>query len=307
MSARGRTERILRLGLWVSALLLAVGFSVAEVGVTVRNVTGDLQVNGPIVVGIIVDEHDPVGLWGRQSALSAPRQLLNEQGGANGDGKPTLLYNTVSRLPIVAWSRNSPSGFDLVVSRFQAGVWTTPEVVSGLAADELDPFLLQDPTDGSVHLFYWIHDANPRVLHRVAPADLSSWSAPTVISAPGEIASRPSALFANGMLEVVYESHGGGFGAFPRHIVHASGTIGSGFSYFVLTNTYEGLPNWPRPHRTGQQFWVEWIDSEGVMTWTQKDPVSGAGGPFEAEPFAGFEEEEYHVRGKVRHRVLEGE
>ena len=68
------------------------------------------------------DPFDPLG-WQRYSAPGSPnRVVLNSEGTANGDGGPSMLFSTGSQFPVVAWARNSASGFDLVVSGIQGGI-----------------------------------------------------------------------------------------------------------------------------------------------------------------------------------------
>jgi hypothetical protein len=281
------------------ALLSVVSLPLqAEVGVS------DIEFTGPYVLAII-DDPDPTTLsWRRYTpAGDSSRIVLNEQGEANGDGPPSVLFNTITRMPIVAWARNSATGFDVVLSHLVDGAWSQPVVLAGLSADELDPFLALDETTGTVHLVYWINDAAPRIVHRQAPADLSSWSDPQVVSGPAEIAARPAATFVDGVLRVIYETHNGTLGGTPKLIVLASST-GSGFSFETLGSSLYAAPNRPQIHGRPGRFWAEWIDGVDEMTWTRE--VAGGGwDPINAEPFTGTEERDYFVRGRIRTRAGE--
>jgi hypothetical protein len=287
---RARTTWLVAAGLvFVAAIPLR-----AEVG------TFDIAGNGSYVQAII-DDPDPVNtgvVWRRHSPAGSRRIVLNEQGEANGDGDPSVLYSTFGRMPVVAWARNSAQGFDVVVSRFAGGVWSEPDVLAGSPADELDPALALDPTDGSVHVVYWINDGSPRVVHRQAPADLSTWSAPVIVSPPGEIAARPSATFHGGALRVVYEAHNMVLGGLPRQIVLAT-DIGAGFSIEVLATSGNPGPNRPQVHGGPAGLWAEWIDAEVEMSWTREQP-GGGWEPLEAEPFSNLEDRDYFVRGRIR-------
>ena len=69
----------------------------AEVAVSFQQSSVGLYSTQPIV-----DDPDPIGLaWTRYSADTSIKFVLNDQGDANGDGRPSLLYNTFSTLPIV--------------------------------------------------------------------------------------------------------------------------------------------------------------------------------------------------------------
>jgi hypothetical protein len=285
--------------LTVAALLFIVPFPIrAEVGVV------DVEFTGPYELAII-DDPDPTSkVWRRLTPSgSTGRIVLNEQGEANGDGAPSLLFNTVTRMPVVAWSRNSVDGFDVVVSQVVDGAWTTPTVLAGSPADELDPHLALDASTGIVHLLYWVDGPTPYVVHRQAPADLSSWSAPRVVSEPAEIAARPAAAAVDGVLRVVYESHTSALGGLPKLIVLATDT-GSGFDYQTLGSSLHTGPSRPQIHSRPGRVWAEWIDDGEAMSWT-REVVPGGWAPLDAEPYTSPEERDYFVRGRIR--ALAGE
>jgi hypothetical protein len=286
---------------WLIAVALLFIMSLplqAEVGVF------EIEFKGPYILGII-DDPDPTSkVWRRYSPAGAPgRVVLNEQGEANGDGDPAVLFNTETGTPIVAWARNSAEGFDIVLSHLVDGAWSTPQVLAGDSYDELDPFLALDEATGAVHLLYWVNDATPKIVHRQAPADLSSWSAPRIVSGPAEIAARPAAKISGGTLRVVYESHNGTLEGTPKLIVLATDS-GSGFVFETLGSSLHAAPNRPQIHNRPGRAWVEWIDGAGEMSWTRE----GSGGgwdPLDDEPYAGAEERDYFVRGRIRAQATE--
>jgi hypothetical protein len=172
-------------------------------------------------------------------------------------------------------------------------------LVAGSTADELDPSVVIDPASGEVHVAYWIADGAPRVVRRVAPADLSSWSVEVPVSQPGEIACRPSMALVEGTLRVAYEVHDYGYGTVPRRIVLAEEAPPGGPVYESLTITQFSGPAWPQIHSQGGVVWVDWIDAEGEACWLRK--ISSAPwDPEQIESFSGPEERDFHVRGEIR-------
>jgi hypothetical protein len=287
-----------------AALLLLLADPIAaEVGAIHDPV--HLTSQGPYELMGIIEDGDPVGIqWRPYSTVNPSRVLLNPEGETNGDGRPSSLYNTFSQLPMVAWAMNTASGFDVVISHFSNGTWSAPEVLCQDATATLDaePQLVMDPADGSVHLLYWMDESAPKIMHRQAPADLSTWSSPVQVSDIGEIAVRPAGVFHQGDLNVVYESHAEQIGGTPRFIMLATND-GGGYSSAVLATTNHDEPNRPRIHGGGVTLWVEWIDAEGEMTWTSRvapDPWS----PIELEPFYSVEERDFHVRREIRSLAL---
>jgi hypothetical protein len=118
------------------------------------------------------------------------------------------------------------------------------------------------------------------------------------VSAPAEIACRPSATFHGGILHVAFESHPLGLGTTPRQIVVATQTA-AGFSSEIVATTHHAGPNRPQVHGAGDRLWVDWIDTASDMAWMRR--VSG--GPWEgveAEVFQSAEERDFHVRGLIR-------
>jgi hypothetical protein len=204
---------------------------------------------------------------------------------------------------MAAWARNAPGGYDIVVSRFLEGAWTPMEFVVDSAADELDPMLVFDESTDTVHLLYWIHDGSPRVMHRQAPSDLSSWSAPTQISQPGEIAVRPSGAMHAGVLLVVYELHTLGYDTTPRQIMLAT-PQGQVYSSEILATTQHAGENWPQAHSSLDKLWIDWIDTADEVAWSRQ-LSDGPWEPILTEYFATLEEREYRVRRTVQILAME--
>ncbi len=271
----------------------------AEVGAVVY--AGGMTA-GYIEVGIIEDP-EPIGnAWVRHHPQGGIRFALNEEGAANGDGDPALITD-LAGYPLAAWSRHTPAGYDIVVSRFDGVQWSTPETVSGLPADELDPQLIRDPGDGSIHLLYWINDGAPRVMHRQAPSDLASWSSATQLSDFGHIACRPSGAFHQGSLFVAYELHGAALGSTPRQIVLTTAN-GQAPSFQILATTYQAGQNWPRVHAAGSLLWLDWIDTSCDMAW-RKQVVPLSWEPVDSQHFDSSEQRDFHTRGLIRQLVLQ--
>jgi len=133
------------------------------------------------------------------------------------DGPPSVVVSPATNTPVVAWSRMSPSGADVVTSTFANGAWAVPRVVAGSPQDERDPQLVLGAS-GTVYLLYWVGGPAPRVLLRESNGDLSAWSAPSAVSAPGELASRPAGVFHDGALHVTYERHDLGLDRAPTNV-----------------------------------------------------------------------------------------
>lgn len=288
-----------------ASILLLSGVAHAEIGVVWDQISQNGP-RGPYEVRAIVEDGDPVGqVWVAELPAGGNRFVLNPNGLVNGDGAPSLLFNVFSDLPVAAWARHSAGGYDVVISHFANGAWTTPLVLAedATVSEPADPFLVVDPADGTVHLLYWTEDPSPRVMHRQAPADLSSWGPASQISAPGDLAVRPSGVFQQGTLHVAYENHAFELGGTPRQIVHAWQDSGGYLSEVVASTD---LADWNRPvvHSSSSILWIDWLDSEGDMTWTRKEPA-GAWEPISYEPFGNDMDRDYHVRETIERQALD--
>lgn len=281
------------------AVVLVTPHASGEVAVVVE--FDNTRVFGPYS---IIDDADPIGgmVWTRQSVVSNSRILLNEDGAANGDGRPATTLNPVNRMPIATWGKKNGAAFDVVVSRFEAGAWTSPEIIAAGVTATLDPEpqMAIDQLSGDVHLVYFVNETIPSVFYTQAPPDLSSWTAPVQVSQFGEKALRPSAMVHQGVVWVAYESHGFAVGNTPRQIVVATSDGAGGFFYDVVSETHHADPNWPLIHRgKGGSPWLDWVDGATDMAWSTWQSSSGWGA-IQIEPFAGVADREFHVRGRIR-------
>ena len=282
-----------------AALLVLAAFALA-LPLHARSRSLEIQAEPPYVLSII-DDPDPTGRLRRRPVLTGDERPVSNRP-ADPSGASSALYTTAMPAPIAVWSRDAGTGFDIVLSRFVRGIWTRPETLADSPADELDPRLTVDPDDGSVHLVYWVDRTEPFVVHRSAPADLSSWSAPRVVSAPGEDARRPSACFDRGVLRVAYESHGPREDGTPRLIVAATMSE-LGILRQVVATSLHPFPAWPRLHAADGRVWVDWIDGAGRLAWRRERP-DASWEPVEVEPFDGREDREL-ARGRVGLRARE--
>jgi len=274
----------------------------AEVG-TVYESGVTVQANGPYVLSIIEDGDPVTAVWARHSPILGSRQVLNENGAANGDGLPSALFNPTSNLPIVTWGKNNGSGFDIVESHFENGGWTSPAVIAAGVTTLMDPepSITQDKQTGEVHIVYFADAITTRVMHTQAPANLSSWTPPVQVSQLGEDAIRPSAVIHQSLLTVAYESHGSGVGSTPRQIVVATSNGAGGFTYDTISSTHHSEANRPQLHTgMGPSLWIDWIDDTTDMAWATWHPTNGWGS-VQIELFVDLEDRDYHARGRVEY------
>lgn len=300
-----RPCKALLFSLWI--VLICSTLTVhAEVGVMIDPSGPTSTVSAQFILQTIVDDSEPVGIvWARFNGDTEVRKVLNDQGYANGDGNPSMIINAFSGKAVAVWARNSPSGYDIVLSRLENDVWSAQQVVADSAVDLLDPYLISDPSDGTHHLVYWERGTVARVMYSSAPADLSAWSTPVQVSGISEIACRPSAVLHGGELNVVYENHHNGLDTAPRQIVWSLEDQGI-FTTQTLAMTYYADSNWPRINARDGELWIEWIDAETAFDWI-KMTSPGVWGSLLSEPFQTNEEKQFHVRGTIKSLAIQAQ
>lgn len=286
----------------IAAATLVGGTVSAEIGVAIQD-PGSPTAPRPYIVGIIVDDPNPYGnIWTRVGPVSNNRFALNPEGSTSGDGRPSIALHPATHVPLVVWSRRVQGGYEVVLSRFEDGVWTVPQVLAGGTVPAHDPAIAIDPSDGSVHVVYWEEGPERRVLHRSAGANLTAWGPASVVSQPGESAARPALVFHDGALRVAYEVHTFGFGATPRNVV-ISRLEGASFVPEVLAVTHFEGDVRPEVDSHAGRLWVSWVDSNGELGWARR---VGAGGwePLRYEPYSDVRDREWDARARVRSQAI---
>ncbi len=284
-------------------LLMLASPVAAEVGAVLPGGAGS-GLADPYILGYIVEDADPVlSIWRPFNSTGSGRFVLNPDGETNGDGSPSILRTATPGLSLAAWSRNSAEGYDVVLSRFEGGAWTTPEVLAGSLDDELDPALVLDPVSGNVHLFYWVDGSTPKVMHRQADPALSFWSAAVQVSDPADDACRPAGVFHDGELRAAYEVHDYGLNQTPRQVVLARWNGSAWIQEIMAISSFDDRMD-PQVHSHNGTLWIDWIDDTGEAAWTRWNPSTGWDA-LQYETFSGIEEREFHVRGAIRSLAIQ--
>lgn len=125
------------------------------------------------------------------------------------DGPPAVAENPVDGSRWAVWSYHHGREYDLAVSVLGPdGVWTEPSFL-GLddRRDQIDPSIVVDPR-GNVHVAYVTADTD-RVTLRTLPAGTSTWSAPVLVSQPGQTAGSPALRIVGDRLVIAFRTADG--------------------------------------------------------------------------------------------------
>jgi hypothetical protein len=298
--------------LWRAAGLLALLVWVpaaAEVGVVIH---GDRLDNEGFAVALpyvngIVDDPDPIGFWDRFSPTSdTRRRVLNADGGARGDGPPSMIFHSGWRRAVIVWSRNfndTGEGFKIVVSEFRTGAWSAPRRINAMDGEQVDPALTIG-NDGTLYVvFGLVVGAEHGVWMQSLTSTEAGWSSPQRVSQAGEIAVRPSATVHQGSLVVAYEVHSVALDdTAPKDVVLSTLEDNLFLSQVVASSSHDEAV-WPQVHSSQDKVWVDWIDFtatgfEGEMAWVGTD-TQGNWTQVLYEFFSGQAELEFNVRQAI--------
>jgi len=144
------------------------------------------------------------------SHLRTGRVALNSRGDHAGDLYPAVAEDaTHQRWPFVVWSHFNGLDYDLVWSRWEGRGWSpTRAVVPGTGrADAVDPAVAVS-ADGHP-CAVWLSRGAGAATVQMSIFLVSAWSAPLVISDPGDDAMSPSiAWLSDGRVQIDYDTIG---------------------------------------------------------------------------------------------------
>ncbi len=277
----------------VTVVLFLVPFSPGrgEVGV-------GLDPAGRLVGVVLMDPGNGEGSdpwpWLRVRQHVDPSWLLNEDGdsGDHPDGPPSIGWDPVADGPEVAWARHDGTDYEVVVSRWEDGSWSEPEVVTDNDVDDLDPEIAYAP-DGTARLTFW---REGQVFFVNRPPG-GSWSDPEPVDS-GErssVAGSPDDLVAwqrpaeGGSTEIVVASRADGWQPVVLAVTSFSGLDRNG-DLDVRLESAAG--------RT----WVAWEDAADAIGWCRQE-ADGTWSAVRHEPMAGASDEE-GARFRVKMEAL---
>ncbi len=237
-----------------------------------------------------------------------PSLVLNPSGDDNGDGPAAWAIDPATGNPVVAWAWWDGSDHEIVLSRWTGTGWSEREQLTDNALDDVDPALTVAP-DGTVRLTWWRSENGHRT---VWYRDLSreDGTAEEVTPLP-RAGSRPGVARWNGDVKVAFQREESG----TRYVRVA--TRSAGWAEDAVAATPYAGPAGDgdidvRIHALAGHLWVDWIDAEGRLAWSEWNGATGSwedpryedyswdGATGETEPVA-----RERARARVRRHVLD--
>lgn len=246
-------------------MFIRCGLRFVLIGLTITatraEVSVDLTPSGvnTLILGIILDDTDPLGVaWQPFRAIPA-EQILNPSGHARGDGRPDLAFETTlgggstAGRPIVTWAWNLGSDHDLAIAEWTGTAWSSPEFLTSTSSDDLDPRLFVEP-DGTRHVVWWTAGAIERVNLMTRPAGATGWT-PAIEVASG--ARRPTVAVVEGVIRVAFERASTVPGAAQDVVVVRREAGGAFVEEFVGSTMRTGRLD-PLLHVRDGHCWLDW-------------------------------------------------
>lgn len=255
------------------------------------------------------DDPTPWPIWSKVRLHVPAAQALNTAGDANGDGLPEFCINPATIQPEVVWSRATPNGGEVVLSRWTSIAWTTPQSLTSNLDDDRDPRLAFDSNTarlvvwwregvGGGSVVWLVRELKTQPSEPPAsepPSASESNGAPANNWQPEEkIASEPGARLPHlalfeGTIRVAYQA--GVAGALEVR-VSAKDASGKWSSEHVATSQAKAVPGLPIPsldvrvHSDAGHLWIDWVEKPGELAFSSYDPLTTQWGPVETENFS---------------------
>lgn len=257
------------ISLLVVACCLA-GSTTARAEVSVDPGKNDGAAN-TLILGIIIEDSDPLGVAWQPFRPIAPERVLNSGGHARGDGRPDLVYGTIlddpdptTAKPVVVWSYNTSADGDIAIAEWSGSAWSPITFLTSGSEDDLDPRLTIEP-DGTRHVVWWTGGAEERVYLATRPTGTSVWSTSVLVASP---ARRPTVAVHDGILRVAYERTSTQPGV-AQEVVVLREDLGGGFVVEAILPTTRTQRLDPVLHARGDRLWLDWKHAEDLFGYVR--------------------------------------
>ncbi len=286
------------------ALILAVVLPAAraEISVGEKSVAPSFLAGGPGNG----DNPYPWPPWATVRQHVDPALVLNANGDANGDGPAAWAIDPSTGNPVVAWAWWDGADHEIVLSRWTGSRWSSRELVTDNDLDDVDPAIAV-AADGTVRVTWWRVENGHRTVW-YEDLSLRDGTAEEVTPLP-RAGSWPSVALFAGDAKVAFQREEAGV----REVRVA--TRSEGWSEELVASTSYAGPAGDgdidvQVHADAGHLWVDWVDSEGRLAWSEWNPAAGAWGPVRHESYSWDSEIEVEpiararARARIRARVV---
>lgn len=254
-----------------------------------------------IVMGLITEGPDPVGIWLPRGNTN-PSLVLNASGDFRDDAAPDIAYRE-NGWPVAVWGYNAGTDFDVAVAEWDGTAWTSTEFLTSSAASEQNPRVFVEP-NGAIHVVWWVPEAEEVYLATRA-AGSSIWGAPVNVTdhADFDKGRRPTVIKTGGTLYVAYErTPPEGSPGIGQEVVVATHDGGSGFTQGFLGGSARLAPLVPVLHFEHGKLWLDWFQTDDEIGSKEKVDAQWVNNPKEPltdSSWIGVEDTRRSVRNQV--------
>jgi hypothetical protein len=243
---------------FLAAVLLAVPAARAEV-----SATGDEDPGADILLMGITEGPDPMGplLWQPIRDEGDSDEMLNPDGAARLDGRPTIEFVAGVARPLVAWAFNVGTDHDIAFSEWNGESWDETEFLTATTADEVDPRLQVD-AQGNAHLVWWETGPVERIWVTSRPAGKESWNPAIAVIEDGR---RPTVASDGVAVCIAFERHAPAGG---QELVLATDQGDGSFALQIVARTSRNEALDSLLHVEGGRIWLDWKNSETTLAYS---------------------------------------
>ena len=217
-------------------------------------------------------EHpDPFPGWRPVRQNADASLMLNSSGDDNGDGPAAFAIDPATGNPVVTWAWWDGSDYEIVLSRWTGSEWSAREQLTDNALDDEDPAITVT-ADGGIRVTWWRTENGHRtVWYRDLALEEASAEEVTPLPRAG---SRPGVANWEGDVKVAFQHEESGV----REVRVA--TRSTGWTDELVASTAYAGPAGDgdidvRIHALAGHLWVDWVDADGQLAWSEWDAVAG--------------------------------
>ncbi len=232
-----------------------------------------------------------------------PALALNPEGDWNHDGLPSFDIDPKTGYPSVVWAWFDGTDYEIALARWTGESWSTWQILTDNETDDLDPSVTFGD-DGKTHVSWWRPGVFDQVWYIEGDANRARWSNETRVTG-GFDGARPDTAWSQIGPVVAFQSNLGNFGM--RQVFVARG----GDPWLqepVAMTPYNGPADDGnidvKIHAQDDLLWVDWVNSDGQLAWSQFDPETEMWSMIAFEEYTWDEEGgEFFAREFARGRI----
>jgi hypothetical protein len=216
-----------------------------------------------------------------------------------GSGGWYIVSNPTNENPEAVWSAKgeSDSSYEIRYSYLDGTDWAPSTALTSDAIDDYDPRLAFD-SSGNRKVVWWSDEDNDKIKFSTLPASGGSWSTPETISDESEDCRLPALVVHSGTVYTSYQR----IDASGRSVLASSEDSPDPWAADLIRSTQRTTDLRTRIHSSNGQLWVDWIDSDSYLGYSEH--INGSWGSPGYESYSG-DNDIGNGRQRIRQTIVE--